>query len=65
MYPRMLEFVICYDFDAMLQNVNDRPTELTQTNVPISLSICSNVEGHSEPLCIVIVDQSMLVQRTM
>ncbi|XP_053391893.1 uncharacterized protein LOC128554633 [Mercenaria mercenaria] len=63
---RTYPWILCYDFEAMLQKVNERPTEYlqwTQKHVPISVSICSNVEGHTEPMCIVEPDQDLLVQK--
>ena len=55
---------VCYDFEAILEKTNERPTEMltrTQRHVPISVSICSNVEGYSDPVCIVEPNQDKLV----
>lgn len=61
---RTFPWFICYDFEAILQRVDDQPTQMlqwTQQHVPISVSICSNVEGHTDPVCIVNADQDTLV----
>ena len=62
---RTFPWSVCYDFEALLQKANDLPTESlqwTHRHIPISVSICSNVEGHIQPLCIVEQDQDRLVQ---
>lgn len=63
---RTFPWFVCYDFEAVLQKVTDRPTEMlewTQKHVPVSVSICSNVENNKEPFCIVEQDQDKLVQQ--
>ncbi|WAR06800.1 hypothetical protein MAR_016758 [Mya arenaria] len=63
---RTFPWYVCYDFEALLQRVNDCPTEYlqwTQKHVPISVSICSNVEGHTEPVCLIDTEQDQLVER--
>ena len=63
---RTFQWFICFDFEALLQQVHDRPTEFlqwTQKHLPISVSICSNVEGHTNPMCIVEIDQDQLVEK--
>ena len=50
----------------MLQPVKDCPTELlewTQKHVPISVSLCSNVEEYSDAICIVDENQYTLVEK--
>ena len=62
---RTFPWFVCYDFEALLQKADDLPTESlqwTHRHVPISVSICSNVEGHIQPVCIVDQDQDSLVQ---
>ena len=61
---RIFPWFVCYDFEAMLHPVNDHATavlEWTQKHVPISVSICSNVKGYTEPICIVEHTQDKLV----
>ena len=41
---------ICYDYEALLQKIHDQPTDMlqwTHKHVPVSVSICSNVKGHT------------------
>ncbi|MES9993656.1 MAG: C2H2-type zinc finger protein, partial [Candidatus Thiodiazotropha sp.] len=62
---RTFPWFICYDFEAILKKVDDRPTEMltwTHQHVPISVSICSNVEGHRDPTCLVDPDANELVK---
>ena len=61
---RTYPWFVCYDFEAILEKTNERPTEKltwTQRHVPISVSMCSNVEGYSDPVCIVEPNQDKLV----
>ena len=63
---RTFPWFICYDFEAILQKVDDHPSQFlqwTQEHKPISVSICSNVHGHTEPFCIVEPDQDNLVEK--
>ena len=63
---RTFPWFVCYDFEVMLQPVKDRPTELlewTQKHVPISVSLCSNVEGYMDAICIVEENQDTLVEK--
>ena len=63
---RTYPWFVCYDFEALLQKIQDCPTESlqwTHKHIPISVSICSNVEGHREPICIVEIDEDCLVQQ--
>ena len=62
---RTFPWYICYDFEALLQKVQDQSTDMlqwTHRHVPISVSLCSNVEGYSQPTCIVDADQDRLVE---
>lgn len=62
---RTFPWFICYDFEALLRKVSDKPTDFlqwTQQHVPVSVSLCSNIEGHTDPFCIVEPDQDKLVQ---
>ena len=62
---RTIPWYICYDFEALLQKVQDCPTESlqwTQKHIPISVAICSNVVGHTDPVCIVETEQDQLVK---
>ena len=57
------QWFVCYE--ALLQRASDLPTESlqwTHRHIPISVSICSNVEGHIQPVCIVDQLQDRLVQ---
>ena len=62
---RTFPWFVCYDFEALLQKVHDQPTDMlqwTHKHIPISVSICSNVEDHTNPLCLVDADQDQLVK---
>ena len=62
---RTFPWYICYDFEALLQKVQDQQTDTlqwTNRHVPVSVPLCDNVEGHTEPICIVEADQDRLVQ---
>ena len=61
---RNFPWYICYDFEALLQKVQDQPTDMlrwTHKHVPVSVSLCSNVEGQTDPVCLVDADQDQLV----
>lgn len=61
---RAFPWYMCYDFETLLLKVQHRPSESlqwTQKYVPISVFICSNVEGHTVPVCLVDADQNQLV----
>ncbi|MCG7865753.1 MAG: C2H2-type zinc finger protein, partial [Candidatus Thiodiazotropha taylori] len=63
---RTFPWFICYDFEAILQKLDDRPTETlawTHQHVPISVALCSNVKGHRDPVCLVDPDPNQLVKR--
>ena len=61
---RIFPWFLVFDFEAMLSSRQDQTSEkLTWTaeNIPISVSICSNVEGFKSPHCIVDPDTNSLV----
>lgn len=46
-----------YDFESMLVPINSQSSvnlQYTEQHVPISVSVCSNVDDHTEPRCIVL-----------
>ena len=62
---RTFPWFVCYDFEALLQKIQDRPTEAlhwTAKHIPVSVSICSNVEGYTDPVCFVDPEQDELVR---
>ncbi|KAJ8311825.1 hypothetical protein KUTeg_010638 [Tegillarca granosa] len=53
---RTFPWFIVYDFEAMLEKVDQDQTpylKWTRKHIPISVSVCSNVPGYTEPFCIV------------
>ena len=61
---RIFPWFLVFDFEAMLSSRQDQTSEkLTWTaeHIPISVSICSNVEGFKSPHCIVDPDTNSLV----
>lgn len=61
---RLCKWFIVYDFEAMLIPIKESNSEKltwTQRHEPISVSLCSNVEGYTEPHCIVDPDVETLV----
>ncbi|KAJ8311210.1 hypothetical protein KUTeg_011238 [Tegillarca granosa] len=63
---RTYPYFIYYDFEALLQNINDRPTDYlswTEKHVPISVSICSNVPGYTNPHCIIHTEPGELIKK--
>lgn len=48
-------YFICYDFEAMLKQIDEqqKSTQWNQQHVPLSVSICSNIPGYTEAICIV------------
>ncbi|KAJ8300475.1 hypothetical protein KUTeg_021994 [Tegillarca granosa] len=61
---RSFPWFIVYDFEAMLQKVEQDQTQhlkWTQRHIPVSVSICSNVPGYNEPCCIINSDTDQLV----
>ena len=62
---QIFPWFIVYDFEAMLQKLDapgDRRLQYTAKHVPISVSLCSNVPGHTDPICIVDTDLDKLLQ---
>lgn len=62
---RLFKWFIVYDFESMLVPVNESNSEKltwTHDHVPISVSVCSNVEGYRQPHCIVQPDIELLVK---
>jgi hypothetical protein len=60
-------FVVC-DFEAMLVPIkesNSAKLTWTQRHEPISVSVCSNVDGFTEPHCIVEPDVETPVRKMM
>ena len=60
-FPRF----ILYDFEAMLLKLEapgDLRLQYTAKHVPISVSLCSNVLGHTDPICIIDTDLTKLLQ---
>ena len=61
---RIFPWFLLFDFKVMLSSMQDQTSEkLTWTaeHLPISVSICSNVEGFKSPHCIVDPDTNSLV----
>lgn len=48
-------YFICYDFEAMLNKIdeNQKNTKWTAQHVPISVSVCSNIPNFTNAVCIV------------
>jgi hypothetical protein len=62
---RLFQWFIVYDFEAMLVPIRESNSEKltwTQKHVPVSVSICSNVDGFTDPHCIVEPDVEKLVR---
>lgn len=59
--------VLVYDFESMLvptdAGQNSASLQYTEQHVPVSVSVCSNVEDHTEPLCIVESNIDSLVEK--
>ncbi|KAJ8306861.1 hypothetical protein KUTeg_014945 [Tegillarca granosa] len=63
---RTFEWFIVYDFEAMLQKTDQKQTDYLQwtaQHVPISVSICSNVEGYTDAMCFIDPNQERLVEQ--
>ncbi|MCG8047556.1 MAG: hypothetical protein N0E48_18330, partial [Candidatus Thiodiazotropha endolucinida] len=61
---RVFPWYACYDFEAILQKIQEQPTEALQwtaKHIPISVSICSNVEEFTDPVCFVDANQNQLI----
>ena len=62
---RTFPWFVCYDFEVLLQKIQDQTADMlqwTHKHIPISVSICSNVEGYIDPVCIVNANQNQLVE---
>lgn len=64
---RLYEWFLVYDFESMLvptdAGQNSASLQYTEQHVPVSVSVCSNVEDHTEPLCIVESNIDSLVEK--
>jgi hypothetical protein len=63
---RVYPWFVVYDFEAMLVPIkesNSAKLTWTQPHEPISVSVCSNVDGFTEPHCIVEPDVETLVRK--
>ena len=63
---RTFPWFICYEFEALLTQVNERATDMLEWNQkhePVSVSVCSNMEGFTDPVCIVDGNQDELVRK--
>ena len=61
---RTFPWFAVFDFESMLVKLENDATEKlewTHEHVPISVSVCSNVPGHTEPRCFVDVDTDVLL----
>ena len=59
-------WVVTFDCEAMLQQVNEKRGEntlLTHKHEPVSISVCSNVKGYDLPHCIVEENFEKLVSK--
>lgn len=65
---RFYEWFLVYDFESMLVPNNSQSSvnlQYTEQHVPISLSVCSNVDDHTEPRCIVKSNVDSLVEKML
>lgn len=65
---RIYEWFLVYDFESMLVPMNVQSScnhQYTENHVPISVSICSNVDGYTEPHCIIEPDINALVKNML
>ncbi|XP_046346617.2 uncharacterized protein LOC124127210 [Haliotis rufescens] len=60
---RFFPWFIVFDFECLLQPIDQGTEKLRwmQEHRPISVSVCSNVEGFTSPHCIVNADQEVLI----
>ena len=61
---RVFHWFAVYDFESMLVKLRDDTTEKmewTHQHVPISVSLCSNIPGHTSPRCLVNSDMDELI----
>ena len=63
---RFYPYFIVYDFEAYLKKYEEQTTssntQYTHEHVPISVSICSNMEGYTEPECFVNDEEELLTE---
>lgn len=62
---QIFPWFIAYDFEAMLQKLDapgDGRLQYTVMHVPISVSLCSNVPGHTKPVCIIDTELDKLLE---
>ena len=62
-YDIKYEPLIVYDFESVVYPLNiqiGKTTKITNEQIPISVSICSNVEGYETPKCIINSDIKLL-----
>lgn len=65
---RFYEWFLVYDFESMLVPNNSQSSvnlQYTEQHVPISLSVCSNIDDHTEPRCIVKSNVDSLVEKML
>lgn len=65
---RFYEWCLVYDFDSMLVQINSQISvnlQYTEQHVPISVSVCSNIDDHTEPRCIVESNVDSLVEQKL
>ena len=61
-------YFIVYDFEAVLEKINDEQTtklKWTAKHIPISVSITSNVPGYTDAKCIIDSNQKSLINKMM
>ncbi len=62
---RYYPWFIVYDFESILHKISkviSQSTELTQVHLPVSVSVCSNVEGYRKPKCIMQRDHDEIIE---
>jgi len=60
-----LEYYAAFDFESILMGStleNTNKTQFSQHHVPVSVSIASNIPGHTNPKCFINTDPSALVE---
>lgn len=65
---RFYEWFLVYEFESMLVPNNSQSSvnlQYTEQHVPISVSVCSNVDDHTEPRCIVKSNVDSLVEKML
>jgi hypothetical protein len=62
---RIFEWFLVFDFEALLLKTNIKTSEKLQwshKHVPMSVSVCSNVDGFKQPKCFVNIDTDDLLK---